>query len=643
MEGYVDLDKQPDTGCEYKCRKTANDDTACNNLDDDCDGPVDEDCRCSAAMGERVVCGVNEGACRSSMACQAGQWGACEMVGQSAEKCDGLDNDCDGEKDEGFQLATDVLNCGSCGNKCAFPNGKPACAGGQCRLDTCETGYRNLDGSPTNGCEYRCPAAAVAAAETCGNHDDDNCDGRVDEGCVCEPNSAEILCGETRGLCKSRMTCVNGKLSACQAVVTMMAETCDGQDNDCDDEVDNGINTLTDVANCGGCGRRCFFANGQPRCSTGRCELLSCDAGFLDLDRSPANGCEYRCAPTATTDTCGNRRDDNCDGHVDEGCRCDPADKTPVLCGNNQGTCKSSTVCGDGGQFGACVATMPPALEQCDGLDNNCNGRVDEDFDVTRDTLHCGACNQVCFFANAEPSCSSGRCVRGACRPGFVDLDGLADTGCEYRCSSAGPETCGNREDDDCDGEVDEGCSCDPGNTQPVVCGNNQGLCRSVTSCNPEGRFAACATVVGPSPELCDGQDNDCDGRTDDGFELQSDLANCGRCGQQCFFANAVPACVGGQCQLSGCREGFLDLDQDAANGCEYRCTPAAGGLERCGNRADDNCDGRVDEGCECSPDDPLPGSVRKQPRALQGQHVLRLRRALRRLRCDRPAHARSV
>ena len=38
MEGYVDLDKQPDTGCEYKCRKTANDDTACNNLDDDCDG-----------------------------------------------------------------------------------------------------------------------------------------------------------------------------------------------------------------------------------------------------------------------------------------------------------------------------------------------------------------------------------------------------------------------------------------------------------------------------------------------------------------------------------------------------------------------------------------------------------------------------
>lgn len=100
--------------------------------------------------------------------------------------------------------------------------------------------------------------------------------------------------------------------------------------------------------------------------------------------------------------------------------------------------------------------------------------------------------------------------------------------------------------------------------------------------------------------ELCNGYDDNCDGLTDDGFDLSSDPYHCGECGNACQFLNADAYCESGKCVQSTCFDGFADLDS-SVEGCEYRCPifPIRG--EEC-NGLDDDCDGEVDESSEITP-----------------------------------------
>ncbi|MEZ4468511.1 MAG: MopE-related protein [bacterium] len=90
-------------------------DEACDGIDTDCDGRVDE----------ASSCGLDVGDCRAgTQRCDAGQWGACMGAGAGADElCDNRDNDCDGRIDEGVQQV-----CGSAVGACR--EGARACVAG---------------------------------------------------------------------------------------------------------------------------------------------------------------------------------------------------------------------------------------------------------------------------------------------------------------------------------------------------------------------------------------------------------------------------------------------------------------------------------------------------------------------------------
>jgi hypothetical protein len=290
-------------------------------------------------------------------------------------------------------------------------------------------------------------------------------------------------------------------------------------------------------------------------------QVLPPDAGPIDSDGDGTVDPEDNCPAVPN----GDQADADADGLGDACDRCPQGGSDLDLDGDGVIACA-----------GDCDDTDPRrytgAVERCDALDNNCDNNVDEGF------------------AELGQPCADGQ---GVCRRegSFV----CAEDGLTLRCgATAGApaaEVCDDL-DNDCDGAADEGVPncCEPG--EQLVCGVNEGRCREGhQNCGADRSFGPC-DAIGPEPEACNAQDDDCNGIVDDGV-----LNACGMCG-------AVPdeVCNGLDDDCDG------NVDEDVRNACgECGAVP----MEIC-DAVDNDCDGQTDEGVQnaCGGCGPVPAEV---------------------------------
>ncbi len=546
--------------------------------------PLSGSCTCTTDnQGDIRTC-VKEneyGECPGEMVCLGKDgWSECDAAKPAAEVCDGKDNDCDGAVDNGFAdtdkddlsdcidpdddndgILDEEDNCPAVSNANQLDFDKDG-EGNACDADDDDDGDPDvLDCAPLE------PLANHDATEVCDGVDN-NCNNQVDEGFADFDKDGLANCIDEDDDNDGDLDVTDCNPTNKQ-VYNGAPELCDGLDNDCNDKVDEGFSDM-DGDGISDCSDTDVDGDGDPNVQV-----------FAPYNAEIS---------TATPEVCDGI-DNNCNNQVDEG--------YPDFDQDGLANCVDMDDDNDGdGDDSDCApldaSKYNGAVEACDGVDNNCNGKVDEGFvntdgdgeadcidlddddDGDPDVVDCNPINPT-VFTGAEEICDG---QDNDCNLVVDDPDSL---GCEvyykdkdddgwgmaskplclcaadgdytatqpgdcddstWSINPGGSEVC-NNQDDDCDGIKDNpgslGCVNHYADADKDGYGSGQPLCK----CWPDALYTTSTggdcdennVNVNPgAEEVCDGVDNNCNGFTDEGV-----ASTCGNCDPTCHQVTVGP------------------------------------------------------------------------------------------------------